>query len=159
MTVHVDPAVHHALAEPPAGVPLHDHVGTAVHARRVPTHGALEHDLHVRLQGNRERMAAGRVQDVDLRRAVEHGLLDRAIDVPRRPALGVDGDAFACHLSHQRTSLAWSSCGTRPGSGKRARIEISSEARTTMSSLSAYSSGFVANWSRASPIPFAVEIR
>jgi hypothetical protein len=28
-----------------------------------------------------------------------------------------------------------------------------------MSSFSAYSSGFVANWSRASPMPFAVEIR
>ena len=63
------------------------------------------------------------------------------------------------HRSHQRTSLACSSRGTSDGSGNTRRIAISSDESTTRSSFSAYSSGLVANWSRARPTPWAVEIR
>ena len=120
--------------------------------------GPWNSSVDLGLDRDGQRMARGGVLDLDavgtpaisrlMARLTSRVVMPLAVDDGRRR-----------HRSHQRTSLACSSRGTSAGSGKTRRIAISSDDSTTRSSFSAYSSGLVANWSRARPTPWAVEIR
>src|SRR5918994_1888089 len=155
MAPHDDRARHHVLAQAPAAVPSDLDVAAVQHARAVPADRAVEHDPK-RLQNRyAEVVARGGVLDEDL--ALR--LFDQPIDLAGRLPRAIDDRRLLGYRSHQRTSPAASSCGTRRTSGNAPRIATSSDASTTNSSVSAQSMGFVAKGSRATPIPSSVETR
>src|SRR5207244_2244088 len=138
-----DPALVHRVAQPVGRVAAHDD-GSGLHHEPGHVAGVSADDQGAALHGDPR--SGPRVARY-IHESPANGA-PLAVDHRRRR-----------HRSHQRTSLACSSLGTSEGSGNTRRRAISSEDSTTISSFSAYSRGFVANWSRASPTPWAVEIR
>ena len=127
------------------------HLGSVHERCAIVPDASLDGDLAGLQDAHGYVVARLRIENRDLVRRVG-GVLDLAVYLGRREVLRV-------YTDHVRTSFSWGSPRSSSSSVKTLRNAISSDATATTSSVCMVTSGFAAQRSLATPMPFLVETR